>query len=161
MIKTNQWNRRFLIQLVETPQLVPDKNHEECAPNMALCCQSIVQKRQSGLCCFPPIVSDQIICLWEEVFYSVHFATFLQTKWINRNSTVMTFPDLFCFTPPPPPGVFLRPLVTNYMLWYSTLLCKKNSACAWGRKNISSLRWWWGGGGGAKQNRSTFSIVLF
>ena len=50
--------------------------------------------------------------------------------------------------------LFSLPPVTNYTL-YSTLLCKKTSTCAWGVKDISPLSW-----GGAKQNRSSFELVL-
>ena len=46
--------------------------------------------------------------------------------------------DLFCFAPPPS---FLRPSVTNYMLLYSTLLCKKIARALGGVKIISPLRW--------------------
>ena len=44
----------------------------------------------------------------------------------------------------PSPQCFLRPPVTNYMLLYSTLLCKRIARAPGVVKNISSLRW--GGG---------------
>ena len=42
--------------------------------------------------------------------------------------------DLLC--PPPPPAVFLWPPVTNYMLLYNTLLCKKIARVPGGHKKL-------------------------
>ena len=56
--------------------------------------------------------------------------------------------DLFCFVSP----VIFTPPVTNYLLFFSTLLCKK-STCGWGRKKyiLTDLE-------GQKQKRSNYSI---
>ena len=58
------------------------------------------------------------------------------------------FWDLFCS---PPPSVFMTPS-TNYMLLYSTLLCKKITRAPGGHKKCMLTKL----GGGAKQNRSDF-----
>ena len=60
------------------------------------------------------------------------------------------FMDLFCFAP----QCFLSPPVTNYMLLYSTLLCKKIARAPGGHKKFMLTKL--GGGGGAKHNRSRF-----
>ena len=46
---------------------------------------------------------------------------------------------------PPPPQCFLRPPVTNYMLLYSTLLCKKIARAPGGHKRFMLTKL--GGGG--------------
>ena len=51
----------------------------------------------------------------------------------------------------PPPKCYLRPKLQNYMLLYSTLLCKKTARApggGWGCKNISPQSR--GGGGGTE-----------
>ena len=51
---------------------------------------------------------------------------------------------IYSVRPPPPspdPPGFLTPPVTNWMLLYSTLLCKKIARGPGESKNISSLRW--------------------
>ena len=54
-----------------------------------------------------------------------------------------------------PPQYFLRPPVTNYMLLYSRLLCKKVARAPGGRKKYKPTRL-----GGWEQNRSPVSINL-
>ena len=77
-----------------------------------------------------------------------HLSKLNYVKFTNRIYSVWAPQCFFVFYAPPPPPV------TNYMLLYSTLLCKKIARARGGVKNISSLRW----GGGAKQNRSHISF---
>ena len=61
--------------------------------------------------------------------------------------------DQFCFAPPPP-QCFLWPPVTNSMLLYSTLLCKKIARAPEGHENLCTLSW------DGEQNRpGKFDIV--
>ena len=60
------------------------------------------------------------------------------------------FSDLFCS----PPSVFYAPPVTNYMLLYSTFLCKKIARAPGGRKKYKPTKL----GGGGEQNRYKFSM---
>ena len=55
------------------------------------------------------------------------------------------------------PPVFLRPPVTNYMLLYRTLLCKKIARASGGHKRFTLTKL--GGGGGA--NRIDPKIAIF
>ena len=61
--------------------------------------------------------------------------------------------DLFCFGP----QCFLLPPITNYMLLYSTLLCKNIARAPGSYKRFVLTKL----GGGAKQNRSYDSTVHF
>ena len=54
--------------------------------------------------------------------------------------------DLFRFGPP----VFFMPPVTNYMLLYSTLLCKKIARTPGGHKRFMLTKLRGGGGGGGE-----------
>ena len=53
---------------------------------------------------------------------------------------------IYSVSPPPPPQCFLWPPVTNYMLLYSTLLCKKIARAPGGHKKFRLTKR--GGGGG-------------
>ena len=55
-----------------------------------------------------------------------------------------------------PPPMFFTPPVTNYILLYSTLLCKKIARAPVGRKKYKPTKLGGGGGGGrgGNQNRS-------
>ena len=55
------------------------------------------------------------------------------------------------------PNVFYEPPITNYMLLYSTLLCKKIARAPGGHKRFVLTK----PGGGGKQNRSYDSTVHF
>ena len=50
-----------------------------------------------------------------------------------RRTTVFVF---FVSLPPPPPPVCFMPPVTNYMLLYSTLVCKKKACAPVGHKRF-------------------------
>ena len=55
------------------------------------------------------------------------------------------------------PPLFFAPPVTNYMLLYSTLLCKKIARAPGGREKYKLTKV---GGGGAKHSRSNFSFNI-
>ena len=77
--------------------------------------------------------SDHVIFYSDQYSDHVIFYTFSNTIRINS----------VC----PPPSVFCRPPVTNYMLLYSTLLCKKIGRAPEGHKRFMLTKLGGGGGG--------------